>query len=226
MTLDGTRTYIVGSERPAVIDAGPDGVVHRAAILEALGSAQPEAIILTHSHPDHAGGAKALARETGAPVVTAPAAVIETDSGQLDLIATPGHSPDHVIARWTGGDAPLAGAAFVGDLLMGEGDTTLIAPPEGNLADYLNSLTTLEALECALLFPAHGPVIRDPHGTIERYRAHRRQRLEELQAALARSPESQPAALVEEIYGAELDPRLKLAAEGSVRAMLQYLASR
>jgi len=101
MTLDGTRTFIVGEERPAVIDPGPDDPAHLAAILEALAGKRPAAILVTHSHADHAELVPELARRTGAAVVADSNAIeVETDAGKLVPVRTPGHSPDHLSLLW------------------------------------------------------------------------------------------------------------------------------
>lgn len=243
MTLDGTRTYIVGVDRPVVIDPGPEDERHTAALIASLGGAAPEAILLTHGHPDHAGGAESLAERTGAPVrvgrgALAPVAAgersaalgdgdeIRTDRGILRAIATPGHAPEHLAFHWTGRGAPAGGAVFVGDLMMGIGDTTLVAPPEGDLADYLRSLERVDRLRADTLYPTHGPPILEAAAAVERYRTHRRRRLDRLREALGHRPEADAVALLDAIYGASLDPALRAQAAGSIEAMLHYLARR
>jgi glyoxylase-like metal-dependent hydrolase (beta-lactamase superfamily II) len=239
MTLDGTRTYVVGRERPVVIDPGPDDDRHIGSILEALAGAVPVAILLTHAHADHAAAAPRLAKQTGVPIRCAPgllldgsdqnlvylrdAEILATDQGEIRAIATPGHTPDHLAFHWTGSGAPAGGGVFVGDLLMGSGDTTLVAPPEGELGAYLASLARVEALGPSVLFPTHGPPIDDPPAAIERYREHRRERIEQLRAAIAAFPGASVQRLVDEIYGDSLDPALRGAAAGSITAMLRYL---
>lgn len=243
MTLEGTRTYILGRERPVVIDPGPDEPEHIAAIEAALQGSAAEAILLTHEHPDHAAGAERLAAMTGAPIRTGRGALnsrysegavewvregdeVQTDRGSLTAIATPGHTPEHLAYWWTGEGAPDGGAVFVGDLMMGQGDTTLVATPEGDLRDYIASLARIESLRPAVLYPAHGPPIGDPYAAILRYRRHRAERLEQVQSALQAHPGAGADRLVDLIYGSELDPRLREAAAGSVEAMLRYLTDR
>lgn len=240
MTLDGTRTYVVGVERPVVIDPGPDDERHVAAVLARLRGSVPGAILLTHEHADHAGAARALAAATGARVRVGPgardssfatdgAAALEdgeelpTDRGLVRTVTTPGHAPEHVCFHWTGDDAPAEGAVFVGDLMLGGADTTLIAPPEGDLAAYLESLGRIEGLAPGILYPAHGPPIDDARAAIARYREHRRHRIEQLRGVLGDRRAVQPSALVDEIYGPELDPGLREQAAGSIAAMLRYL---
>lgn len=236
MTLDGTRTFIVGRERPAVIDPGPSAGGHLDAILAALGDASPVAILLTHVHGDHSELAGALSIRTGAPVMVAPGGggeeylnvsrwlahgdAIRTDAGTLHTVATPGHAPDHVSFHW-----PEADAVFVGDLLMGEGDTTLVAPPEGDLAAYLRSLDRVAALSPGVLYPAHGSPLTDPAEAVARYRRHREARIEQVVRALRRAGPSRPRDLLEAVYGPELHPALRSAAEGSLHAILGYLTA-
>ena len=241
MTLDGTRTFLVGRARPVVIDPGPADPAHLAAIEQALAGARPLAILLTHAHPDHSAAAPPLARTTGASVLMAAGAigsaidpasvtcwiedgeVIETDAGTLRAIATPGHTPEHLCFLWSGGNAPPDGALFVGDLLMGEGDTTLIAPPEGDLADYFESLERVRELRPEVLFPAHGGPLEDPPKAVRRYLAHRKERLRQVLGMLAAKASATVPELVGCIYGSELPPALAGAAAASVQAMLDHL---
>jgi hydroxyacylglutathione hydrolase len=238
MTLDGTRTFIVGRKRPVVIDPGPAIGAHRDAILRALGGIRPIAILLTHSHGDHSQLAPELARETGAPLMIAPGAlgggvepssvdrwlvdgdVIDTDAGALHVVPTPGHAPEHVSFH-----QPEPGALFVGDTFMGQGDTTLVSPPEGDLAAYLATLDRVAALKPRVLYPAHGPPITDADEAIRRYRRHREERIAQVVHALRRAGPSHTAGLVDAVYGAELNPALRTAAQGSLEAILGYLAS-
>lgn len=243
MTLDGTRTFILGAESPLVIDPGPDVAAHLDAIAGALAGAVPTAILLTHSHPDHADAAPALAARTGAPVMLAKGALrepfaasrvahwleegdeIESDAGTVRVFATPGHAPEHVSFFWTGPHAPPGGAVFVGDVFMGGADTTLVSPPEGDLRDYLHTLDRVGALDPGVLYPAHGPPIDDPAQAVSRYRRHRMERVEQVVRALREAGPSRAAGIVDAVYGAALDPRLRRAAEGSLGALLDYLAS-
>jgi glyoxylase-like metal-dependent hydrolase (beta-lactamase superfamily II) len=241
MTLDGTRTFLVGGARPAVVDPGPADAEHLRRLEEALGGAVPVAILLTHAHADHAGGAAALAARTGAPVRMLPGALhplppglrlgawlhdgerVETDAGPVEVVATPGHAPEHACFLWRGGGAPAGGALLVGDLFMGQGDTTLVASPEGDVGAYLRSLDRVEATGPGILHPAHGPALADPAAAVARYRAHRLERVRQVERALARAPSASPGELVDLIYGDELPAALRAAAEGSVRAMADFL---
>jgi glyoxylase-like metal-dependent hydrolase (beta-lactamase superfamily II) len=241
MTLDGTRTYIVGVRKPVVVDPGPPLVQHVESILRMLDGVIPIAIVLTHSHADHSGAASDLARATGSPVWMAPGArggphptphfdhaaaegdLLETDAGRLKVVATPGHTPEHISLNWTETAGDAAGAVFVGDLMMGEGDTSLVAPPEGDLGDYLRSLTVIERLAPSVLYPAHGDALRDPADAVRRYRRHRMDRVEQVRAALETARPGDVESLIDQIYGRSLDPRLRSAAAGSLAAIIRYL---
>lgn len=243
MTLDGTRTFVVGERSPVVIDPGPALPAHLDALLAALGGRRPAAILLTHAHADHAEAAPLLAERTGAPVMMArgsarlpfdPARVarwleggetVESDAGALEAVPTPGHSPDHLSFLWKEPQRPGRTVLFVGDLLMGQGDTTLVAPPEGDLAAYLASLDRVAGRAPDRLLPAHGPEIADAAAALARYRAHREQRIAQVVEALGRTGPARPGELLDAVYGDALHPALRPAAEGSLLAILGYLQS-
>jgi glyoxylase-like metal-dependent hydrolase (beta-lactamase superfamily II) len=241
MTLDGTRTFIIGEAKPVVIAPGPADTDHLETLLAALGGVPPIAILLTHLHPDHAAGAPALATATGAPILVGAGAMdtnllsnvraevlsrplsLPTDIGVLQSVASPGHVPEHLCFHWTGSGLPAGGVVFVGDLLMGVGDTTLVSPPEGDLREYLRSLERVRALGAATLHPAHGPAIHDPAVAIDRYRAHRLARIQQVERALRGRSRLAPGQLVDEVYGAGLEPGLRAAAAGSIAAVIDFL---
>lgn len=228
LTLDGTRTHIVGRAAAAIIDPGPDLPGHLDAVAEAIGDGVVVSILLTHDHPDHADGAAALGERLGTPVRSARGGSlaegdrIETDAGVLHALATPGHTPDHVAFHWSAGRA-----VFVGDLMLGGLDTALVAAPEGDLAAYLRSLDRVRDLDPEILYPAHGEAFTDPAAAVERYVSHRRERLERVRGALADAGAG--GASVDEVltavYGPELAPELRLAAAGATRAYLDFLAA-
>lgn len=225
LTLGGTTTYIVGRRRVAIIDPGPALAPHVDRLAAAVRDCEAVTILLTHTHPDHAGGAPSLGDRLGAPVRGAAAGslsdgdAIATDAGELVALATPGHAPDHIAFHW-----PATAAVFCGDLMLGGQDTTLVAPPEGDLADYLDSLERVAALRPRVIHPTHGPDFHDPAPAIRRYVQHRELRERQVLEALAAGP-AMPEALVDRIYGPDLDPGLRRVAEGATVAYLEHLAA-
>lgn len=224
-TLDGTRTYLIGRSRVAVIDPGPASPTHVDRIAGALDGAEAVTVLLTHGHGDHAGGAPDLAErlgvETWGPGGTRAlddGASFPTDAGELRAVATPGHAEEHYSFF-----LPALGAAFVGDLILGEGDTTWVGEYPAGVGDYLDSLDRVEGLGAAVLYPGHGPPLEDPTEAIGRFRAHRSTRIEQVRAFLV----SRPSASVEEVLAvvyADIPGGLGRPARQSVEAILHYLS--
>jgi glyoxylase-like metal-dependent hydrolase (beta-lactamase superfamily II) len=231
MTLDGTNTWVVGrGEEVLVVDPGPDDEAHLARVAAHLRDRRVTAILLTHGHHDHSGGARAFAGLVGAPVRALDPRHRLGDEGlgdgdvvgvgdlELHVLGTPGHSADS-LCFWL----PADRAVLTGDTVLGRG-TTVIAP-DGHLADYLRSLdrlrATVEQVGAEALLPGHGPVLPDPTGALDGYIAHRRRRLDEIRAARGRGAAT-PAEIVAIVY-ADVDRSLWPAAEMSVRAQLDYL---
>ena len=182
-TLGGTNTWVVGRDPCWVVDPGPARDEHLAAVEAEVGARGGAAgIVLTHDHADHAGAAPALADRLRVRVAAVRAARAEPIAdgdrvGPFQVVATPGHAPDHV--------ALVAGdVCFTGDAILGEG-SVFIAPDPGALSGYLAALERLEAMDLALLCPGHGPVVDDPKAKIGEYVAHRRDRHRRVIAALA-----------------------------------------
>ena len=228
-TLDGTRTHIVGREVAAVIDPGPDDPVHLRALRDAVAGARRVAVLVTHDHADHSGCARALADALRSPLLgpcrdadgpLADGDAVGTDRGELVAVDTPGHCPEHLCFSW-----PRANALFAGDLMLGEGGTTWVGEYRGCVRDYLTSLARIEDLEPRVIYPAHGAPLEDVPGALGAYREHRRARIEQVRLARRDHPAATPAQLVTTIYGDELAPRLRAAAEASIAAMLDYLAA-
>jgi glyoxylase-like metal-dependent hydrolase (beta-lactamase superfamily II) len=226
LTLDGTRTYILGDA--AVIDPGPADDAHIRAIAEAVPHLQT--ILITHRHADHAPAAGPLKKMFAAHVL-APDDVLDDcivdvrlHDGQIlsvadttiEVIATPGHTSEHVCFLTADGDL------FTGDTILGKG-TTAIFPPDGDMADYIQSLHRLRARSPKRIHPAHGPTRDDAIALIDEYIAHRLQRegqvLEALRAGATTLPEMRAR-----IYES-LDPNLHTAAEIQLAAHLIKLAA-
>jgi glyoxylase-like metal-dependent hydrolase (beta-lactamase superfamily II) len=234
MTLEGTNTWLLrapGTDAAIVVDPGPDDPGHLEAVVAAAG--EVHSILLTHGHPDHSDGARALHQRTGAPVRALDPAHRLGDEGlaEGDVVAaagvevrvwsTPGHTADSLsFLLMAHDDAP--GAVLTGDTVLGRG-TTVVAYPDGDLADYLISLRRLQALGGSTLLPGHGPELPDAAHAAAAYLAHREQRLAQVRAAVEQlGGNVTPRGVVEIVY-ADVDPVLWPAAELSVRAQLAYL---
>ena len=244
MTLDGTNTWVLarpGASLAVVVDPGPDDEGHLAAVRAAVaaGEARVGLVLLTHSHPDHAEGARRFAELTGAPVRALDPAfrlgsegladgdVIELGGLEIRVVGTPGHTSDSLSFLLA-----QDGALLTGDTVLGRG-STVIAYPDGRLGDYLESLHRLADLVAGgfgpggaggavtAILPGHGPVLSDPAGVIEGYLLHRGERLAQVAAAVSAGARTPPA--VVEIVYAEVDRELRPMAELSVRAQLDYL---
>jgi glyoxylase-like metal-dependent hydrolase (beta-lactamase superfamily II) len=220
-TLDGTQTYLIGEH--LVLDPGPAIDSHIEAIRDALPNLRT--ILITHRHGDHAPAAVPLKRLTNARIV-APRNVLDDDAVDqrvsdgdvvegLEVIATPGHTNEHVCYLTAGGDL------FTGDTILGAG-TTAIFPPDGHMGDYIRSLQKLRARNPKRIYPAHGPVRDDAVALIDEYIAHRLQREQQVLDAIARGAET--IADMRAVIYPELDERLHGAAEIQISAHLIKLS--
>jgi glyoxylase-like metal-dependent hydrolase (beta-lactamase superfamily II) len=232
LTLEGTNTFVVagpGSSTAVVIDPGPADDGHAQAVVRACGDRQVELVLLTHTHLDHAEGARALAARVGAPLAAlapgwsspdAPdlAAGHPVAAAGLELrpLPTPGHAADHCCF-----ELAAERAVFTGDHVLGRG-TTVVEWPGGDMGAYLASLRLLLDLGPERLYPGHGPPVTDAVDRVEGYIAHRLDREAQVLAALADGDRT-PAEIVARVYAA-VDPTLHPAAELSVRAHLAKLA--
>lgn len=236
MTLEGTNTWLLaepGSGRAVCVDPGPADDRHLDAIESAAAGRglHISLIVITHRHRDHAEAAPALARRTGAVVRAADPAyrlgdegltdgeTVDLDGLELRVLTTPGHSSDSVCLVLTAEQSVLTG-----DHVLGRG-TTVVAHPDGVLADYLDSLHRLRAvcaeLDCRTLLPGHGPLLPDPVGVLDYYLAHRVERLAQVQAALDEGDRTVDE-VVAHVY-ADVPQSLWPAARLSVRAQLAHL---
>lgn len=244
-TFTGTGTYIVGGERPgagvAVIDPGPLDDAHLEALLAAVEGQRVSHVLVTHTHRDHAPLARPFAEAVGGPpilaarppvrTIHASAALdeedddtfvpdviltggehIEGDGWTIEALATPGHASNHMAFVLTDENA-----LFSGDHVMGW-STTVVAPPDGDMADYMASLDTVIARGFSTLWPTHGAPVTDPAPFLNAYRAHRLEREQQVLARL-HAGDRTIAEMVPVLYAA-VDRRLWPAASLSVWAHL------
>ena len=245
-TYWGTQTYIVGDARGvAVIDPGPDLDQHVDAIVEAIDGAPVVGLVCTHTHRDHSPATRPLKDRTGAPIIgCAPLALsddgprvdaafdfdyapdralsdgdrIASDGGTLEAVAPPGHTSNQLCFA-----LPQADALFTGDHVMGW-STTVVAPPDGDMAAYMASLDKLMARQDQIYYPAHGDPVEQPQRFVRGLAGHRKQREGQI-LRLLRQGESAVPAMVEKMY-VGIDPRLHGAAGRSVLAHLIDLENR
>lgn len=231
-TLDGTRTYLVGRSVVAVIDAGPAADAHLDALVAAVRDARTVHVIATHGHGDHAPGARALATRLGVEL-QGPAGVdgvtrsladgdsVVTDEGDLVVVDTPGHARHHICLHW-----PARRALFAADLVLGKGDTVWVGEYAGSVADYMASLERVRALDLDVVYPAHGPPLTDPRAAIDRFAAHRLERIEQMRALLAERPGASAEELLATMYGASLPESARKAALRSIDALKAHVEGR
>lgn len=246
-TFLGSNTYLVGEGNVAVIDPGPADPAHLDAIAEATRGERVTHILLTHRHRDHCDGARPLQDRLGGELlafgrrknrrpVNIPGIEGFVDEAlqpdrllkdgdevkgrgwSLDVIHTPGHAPDHLCFALVG-----QRTVFTGDHVMGW-NTTVIAPPEGSLADFLDSLEKLMARNDKIFLPGHGGRIQTPQRVVRAYMMHRKWREQTILACLEDGV-NHIAPIVDRLYGG-LDGGLKGAAALSVFAHLEYLMQR
>ena len=245
-TYTGTQTYIVGNQSDrAVIDPGPAVEAHIEAILAAVGDARISAIMCTHTHRDHSPAAAPLSDRTGAPIIGCAPLVLEADGPRADesfdrhykpdqilgdgetvagdgwtieAVATPGHTSNHLCLA-----VQESGALFTGDHVMAW-STSVIVPPDGNMADYMASLQKLYERKDKIYYPAHGKKVSNPRQLVRGMMGHRKQRERQILKLLGEGPAA-ITDMVPRMYKG-LDPRLNGAAGQSVRAHLIDLQNR
>ncbi|QBK30041.1 MBL fold metallo-hydrolase [Roseitalea porphyridii] len=251
-TFHGTNSYIVGSQTLAVIDPGPESEQHLAALVSTIGGRPVSHIFVTHTHADHSPLARRLRDETGAQIVGAAAHhparelhigevnpldaaadrahepdrvlghgdIVDGDGWQIETIATPGHTANHLAFALSD-----TGLVFTGDHVMGWA-TSIVAPPDGAMTDYMASLDTMAARAGTdrRYLPGHGGTVDNPIAFVRGLKTHRKMReraiLERVRAGDAAIP-----AMVASIYR-DTDPRLHGAAGLSVLAHLEDMVAR
>ena len=244
-TYTGTETYIVGRGRVAVIDPGPDIPEHLDAILEATAGETIAAIMCTHTHRDHSPASRPLKARTGAEIVGCAPLALSDDGPRADAAFDVDYAPDRVLADgetiagegWTLRAVATPGhtsnhlcfaleeskALFSGDHVMGW-STTVISPPDGDMADVMASLDLLIQRDDRIYYPAHGDPVEKPQRFVRSLAGHRRQREGQILRLLGEGAAPIPA-MVEKMY-VGIDPRLHGAAGRSVLAHLIDLRDR
>jgi ribonuclease/clavin/mitogillin len=215
----GSNTYLLTGRVPALVDAGVGDTAHLDAIASALAGRSLARVLVTHGHPDHAGGLPAIAERWPDVRVSRfadRADVIEAGDTKLRVVQTPGHAPDHLCFF-----DEDSGDLYCGDLIRAGGSIVIPASKGGNLRLYLDSLVRVRELSPRRLLPGHGPVIDDPASAIDGYLRHRAQREEEIIATL-RAGLMTPQQIAAQVYGA-MPPPLAAAAADSVLAHLVKL---
>ena len=242
-TYTGTQTYLVGTTEIAVIDPGPADPDHVDAIVGAIAGRKLAAILCTHTHRDHSPAAAPLAERTGAPIVgCAPLSLetvgpradaafdgdyspdrvledgesIEVDGQRLIAVATPGHTSNHLCFAWRD-------AMFTGDHVMGW-STTVVIPPDGDMAAYMASLDRLRDRDDRIYFPGHGQPVTNPRQYVRSLIGHRMQRERQILRLVSERPLDIPEIVADAYPG--LDRRLVAAAGASVYAHLLDLERR
>ena len=245
-TYTGTQTHIVGDRDVAVIDPGPDDPAHLDALLRAIGGRRVEAIVITHHHRDHSPAARPLAKATGAPIVGAAPFAPDYEGGRSDAAFDRDYAPDHVLAEGEGvsGDGwtltalatpghtsnhlafalPETRALFSGDHVMGW-STSIVSPPDGDMADYMASLEKLMERDDRVYYPGHGEAVDNPQRLVRGMLGHRKQREGQILRLLRQGDDLTIAAMTARMY-VGLNPRLLPAAERSVLAHLYDLRTR
>jgi len=243
-TYQGTQSYLVGEADLAIIDPGPADEAHIAALMVAIGDRPVLAILCTHTHRDHSPATRPLAALTCAPIIGCAPLSLDDDGPRADAafdadyvpdrvlgdgervtgtgwtltaVATPGHTSNHLCFA-----LEEEGALFTGDHVMGW-STSVVIPPDGSMAAYLDSLRAIRARGFQTLWPTHGPPVTDTAPFLDAYIAHRLEREAQILAAV-RGGVDRIAAMVDKLY-ADLDPRLKPAAAQSVYSHLIKLTA-
>ena len=242
-TYYGTQTYILGEAEVAVVDPGPDLPEHVDALEQAIGGRKVAAIMCTHTHRDHSPASRPLAERTGAPIVgCAPLALetigpradasfdgdyapdrvledaesVEVDGRPITAVATPGHTSNHLCFAYRQ-------ALLTGDHVMGW-STTVVVPPDGDMAAYMASLDKLRSRDDRVYYPAHGPAVTNPQQYVRHLLGHRMQREKQILRLIGEQARPIPDIVASAYPG--LDPRLVPAAGGSVFAHLLDLQRR
>jgi glyoxylase-like metal-dependent hydrolase (beta-lactamase superfamily II) len=248
-TSTGTCSYLVGAEELAIVDPGPLDEAHIEALLRAANGARIAHILVTHTHRDHSPAAARLRDATGAPILGArpyqprpgfagalkgldsshdlayapdrvleDGAIVEGRGYTLEAVATPGHSANHLAFALT-----EEKALFSGDHVMAW-STSIVAPPDGSMGDYMASLDKLRARDETIFWPGHGGPVREPQRWMRALAHHRRQREASILTRIE-AGDADVSQIVARVYE-NLNPKLVGAATLSTLAHLEALAER
>ena len=241
-TYTGSGTYLVGRDDVAIIDPGPANPAHTEALMRAVGAGKVSHILVTHTHTDHCGGVADLKALCGAPVyafgphpsqpdTSAPALdegadhsfrpdilmadgdEVTSENWTLRALHTPGHISNHLCFA-----LPEENALFSGDHMMGWA-TTVVAAPDGNMVDYLNSLDLLLGREEDIYYPTHGAPIPNPRPFVRAVKVHRQMRDRQILEKIG-DQETAIMDIVAQVYR-DIDKRLHYAAAMNVHAHLE-----
>jgi glyoxylase-like metal-dependent hydrolase (beta-lactamase superfamily II) len=248
-TYRGTNSWIIGQgDSVAILDPGPVDAAHLAALLAATKGERITHILVSHTHRDHSPGVAALKAATGAPsygfgphmtppeqgdeggdhdfrpdVILADGAKVAGNDWRVTALHTPGHCANHLCFALE--NAHTSRTLFSADHVM-SWSTSVVSPPDGDMAAYMVSLAKLQARgDDELYLPGHGPPLPNPQPFIAALAAHRREREARILEELRRARRASAEALVPPVYGAALDSRLIPAAARSLTAHLIKLAA-
>ncbi len=249
-TFKGTLSYIIGRGKVAIVDPGPEDAAHTQALLDALRGETVTHIFVTHTHRDHSPGVRALQAHTGATVYAEgrhraarplhigehnpldasgdrdfmpdvqlmDGEVVQGDGWTIEAVATPGHTANHMAFAWR-----ERNVLFAGDHVMGW-STSIVAPPDGAMSEYMASLEKLTRRQENLYFPGHGPAIPEARRWVSYFILHRKAREASILNRLGKGASDIPS-IVRAIY-IGIDPRLTGAAGLSVLAHMEDLVAR